>query len=165
MANTERAISGKEKTLYVLGDFYTFKATGRDTDDNYSIIEITVPPESGPPLHIHKNEDEGVYVLEGLFSIRNENNIIKGTKGTYAFLRRLLPHTYRNIGDVAGKLLITITPPGFEKFFEEAGIAVTRKDVASLSVPSTPVDIEEKVLRMWKKYDVEVILPNPTGFS
>jgi len=160
MANTDR-----EKSVYLLGEFYTFKATGRDTNNSYSIVEITVPPQSGPPLHIHKNEDEGIYVLEGLFSIRSENNIIKGTKGTYAFLRRLLPHTYRNIGDVAGKLLTTITPPGFEKFFEEAGIAVTRKDVALSKAPSTPVDIEEKVLRIWKKYDVEVILPTPTGFS
>ena len=41
------------------------KDGGVDTDNAFSQIEIDDPHGTGPPLHVHHNEDETFYVLEG----------------------------------------------------------------------------------------------------
>lgn len=49
-------------------------------------------------------------------------------------------HTYKNIGDHFGKLLLIITPPQFEKYFEEIGIPIDNKSSFQLP-PITPTVI------------------------
>ena len=41
------------------------------------------------------------------------------SKGGLIHLPKKLPHSFRNIGDKAGQLINTMTPGGFEGFFEE----------------------------------------------
>lgn len=70
MENVERGAaqvaSGAGKTLWVLGDLYEFKATGEGTGGRFALWETTTPPGNpGPPPHIHHNEDEVFYLLEG----------------------------------------------------------------------------------------------------
>ena len=50
-----------EKAVNLLGDIMRFKAIGGQTEGKYSLLEITVPPQNGPPLHIHNREDESCY--------------------------------------------------------------------------------------------------------
>lgn len=59
---------GEGESLWVLGDLYTFKATGKQTNGDYIVIEQIIQPQNGPPPHIHHREDEAFYVLEGRFS-------------------------------------------------------------------------------------------------
>ena len=42
------------KTIAVVGDIYRFLATGEDTNGKYAMWEAIVPPESGPPPHVHR---------------------------------------------------------------------------------------------------------------
>lgn len=44
---------------------------------------------------------------------------VKETEGSLAILPRGVPHGFRNVGTTPGKILETITPAGFEKYFEE----------------------------------------------
>jgi hypothetical protein len=41
------------------------KATAVDTGGQMTIIEITEPPGSQAPLHVHHREDESFWILEG----------------------------------------------------------------------------------------------------
>ena len=43
----------------------TVKAGGADMGNAFSQIETDDPRGSGPPLHLHHNEDETFYILEG----------------------------------------------------------------------------------------------------
>ena len=52
------------------GDLYRFLVTGAETGGAYFAMEAVVPPGGGPPPHIHTNEDETFYVVEGRCSIR-----------------------------------------------------------------------------------------------
>ena len=110
---------GQGKTLSVLGERITLKITGEDTGGGLSIVEIATPPQAGPPLHVHHREDEGLYVAEGMYEIRVGGRMIPAPPGTCVFLPREVPHTYTNVGYRTGRLLATITPAGFEGFFEE----------------------------------------------
>jgi mannose-6-phosphate isomerase-like protein (cupin superfamily) len=60
----------KKKSVAVVGSIYKYLATGEDTGGAYSLFEALVPPKDpGPPPHLHRNEDEAFYVLQGEFSI------------------------------------------------------------------------------------------------
>ena len=61
------ASENKKKSLWILGDIYTSKISGDETHGIYSVWEIEVPPNNGPPLHKHSMGDEAFYVLEGEF--------------------------------------------------------------------------------------------------
>ena len=102
-----------------MSDIYTPKISGNETHGIYSVWEIEVPPNNGPPLHKHSMEDEAFYVLEGGFSfpygnkeatVLEKGQVIYASKGEF--------HTYKNIGSPFGKLLLIINPPYFEKFFK-----------------------------------------------
>jgi quercetin dioxygenase-like cupin family protein len=110
------------------------------------VVEISTPPQVGPPLHVHQHEDEAVYVLEGMYEIRVGGRMIPAPPGTFAFLPRDIPHTYANVGYRTGKLLVTITPAGFERFFEEL----------SLLAPDAPSD-REHIGTIGRKYGLEIL--------
>ena len=48
-----------------IGEAITFKARGSETGGTMTAFETIVAVGEGPPLHVHANEDEAVYVLEG----------------------------------------------------------------------------------------------------
>ena len=59
-----------------------------------------------------------MYVLEGMYEIRVGGRMIPCAAGDLCLLPREIPHTYTNVGYRTGRLLVTIAPAGFERFFE-----------------------------------------------
>jgi hypothetical protein len=49
--------TGEGQAVWVVGDHYTIKASGEDTGGAFALIEVLVPPQSGPPPHLHRRED------------------------------------------------------------------------------------------------------------
>ncbi len=115
----------------MLGDFVTIKIHGRDTGGTLSQITTTCGPKIGPPLHVHHREDETFYVIAGEFEFICGGERTTGGPGTVARLPRGVPHRFANIGTSPGHLLVTMTPSGFEGFFEEIG-ALTREEQADM---------------------------------
>ncbi len=146
----------KNISLWVLGSVYTVKISGDETQGRYSIWEIEVPLNNGPPLHKHSKEDEAYYILEGDFSFLYGDKEIKADKGRFVYVPRGGFHTYRNVGRSYGKLLLIITPPQFEKFFEEIGIAI--EDKSSFHPPFITSATIENIAKISAKYGVEIKL-------
>lgn len=111
--------TGQGKVLNVMGETIICKVTGEDTNGAYSVVEQVSPAQGGVPLHVHQHEDEMFYILEGDYEIRCGEQTFMATKGSLAILPRGIPHEFRNIGTTPGRILETITPAGFEKYFEE----------------------------------------------
>lgn len=78
-----------------------------------------VPPGAGPPLHIHHNEDETFYVLQGelVMEVDGERTTVKA--GSTAFLPRDVPHAFANLSEQTVRTLVVVTPGGLEHFFAE----------------------------------------------
>ena len=138
--------AGKGRVLSVLGERVTLKLTADESDGTCAAVEISTPPQVGPPLHVHQREDEVFYVLEGMYEIRVGGRVVPAPPGTFAFLPREIPHTYTNVGYRTGKLLVTITPAGFERFFEEL----------SLLAPDAPC-AREQLEAIGRKYGLEIL--------
>lgn len=130
----------------VLGTGMTCKVSSEETGGAYSIVENVVPPHDGPPPHVHRNEDEIFYVVDGEFEIRCGERTFTAAKGALAVLPRNVPHSFRNVGATEGRMLTTITPGGFEKFFAEV----------SREVPTMPPDLD-KLKEIARKYDLEFL--------
>ena len=147
---------GEGKSLWVLGDLYTFKVVGEDTGGSFALIEVQVQPENGPPPHIHHREDETFYVLDGEFSFLHGDRGFIATSGSLIYISKGTLHTFKNVGTAPGRLLVVITPAGFEKFFEEIGEPVIDK---SSPPPFNPATVE-KLLALAPKYHLEVRVPS-----
>lgn len=90
---------------------------GSETGGAIGIFTETVPGPGGPPLHVHDDADEAIFLLEGEARVvaGGKESIVK--KGEAAFAPRGTEHTFRVLPEQGGKLLIMLSPAGFEGFF------------------------------------------------
>jgi quercetin dioxygenase-like cupin family protein len=126
-------------------DVVEILATRERTQGAFGIFRIEIAPQSGPPAHIHRGEDEFFYVLKGQFQFKLGDQLVDAPAGSFIFLPRDHLHTFQNIGAETGLLLVGVTPAGLEHFFVER----------------QGVDMETQQA-LFKKYGVEVVGP-PLG--
>lgn len=67
------------------------------------------PPRWIAPLHLHRNDDEAWYVLEGTLCVRVGNDVVEAKAGSAVFVPRGTPHTYRNPGAGLVRYLLVMT--------------------------------------------------------
>lgn len=103
------------------------KLSAAHSDGELTIIEASIAPGDGPPLHVHAKENESYYVLDGNFEFVCGEESARGGPGTFVFAPRNVPHRYRNVGDMRGRILFGFTPGGIEKFFAEAAAEPLRE--------------------------------------
>lgn len=109
-----------ERSLWYMGGLMTIHLDAKDTDGALALVEVSAESGGEPPLHVHENEDEMFYVLEGSLQVtRGSEQLVLGP-GESGFLPRGVPHTFKILSDSA-KALVTITPAGFEEYFRAIG--------------------------------------------
>jgi quercetin dioxygenase-like cupin family protein len=114
---------GTGERIWIAGDTLSFKATAAETGGAYTLIEVLAAPGGGPPPHIHDNEEETFYVIDGTFEILLGERLVRAERGAFALVPRGTVHRFRCIGDGPGRMLVLFTPGGIERFFREAGRA------------------------------------------
>jgi len=85
----------------------------------FSLIEQLSPPGEGIPPHIHAQEDETFIIIEGEIDLEYGGKKMKAKAGDTFFLPRLKPHGYVNNGKLPCRVMVIISPGGFEQFFED----------------------------------------------
>jgi quercetin dioxygenase-like cupin family protein len=116
------ADTNEAKTVTLGPNRVAFLLRGQQTKGLYSLTEFTLaaPPAPGPPVHSHSAEDELTYVLEGELEFVLGERSERGPVGSFFLVPRGTPHTLRNLGPGAARILVVLTPPGFEGYWEEA---------------------------------------------
>jgi quercetin dioxygenase-like cupin family protein len=132
-----------------LGDGVTIKLTEAETGGALTMFESAPAPGVGPPKHVHANEDEVVYVLEGTLRFKLGDEMRETPAGGFAFVPRGLHHAWQNIGSEPARLLIGFTPasPGMERFF-----------LAFAEVPEGG-PVQEEFARLGKEAGFDVVGP------
>ena len=100
------------------GGSLTFKATGAETGGTLLFIESDIPPGGGPPLHVHADMDEIIYVLNGQLRIRLGGDLHPAAAGTCVFIPHGMAHAWQVVGTAPVRFLAIVTPAGLEHFFE-----------------------------------------------
>jgi hypothetical protein len=109
---------------------------------------------------VHHREDEVFYVLEGEFSFNVSSRMIRAKVGQTLYGKRDVPHTFKNTGDKAGRMIVVVAPAGLEKFFAEIGTPLASPKAAP--VEPTPADIQ-RLRAAAPRYGLEILPPpNPS---
>lgn len=93
--------------------------TLKASNPGIGVTEVVLRPGEEPPFHVHKNEDEWLYVLEGAVSFHVGGESYFGEAGAFVFFPRGIPHTF-TIETPSARFLVMNTPGGFERMFELA---------------------------------------------
>jgi mannose-6-phosphate isomerase-like protein (cupin superfamily) len=96
-----------------------FLASSEDTHGAWSLLEVMEMPSYKTNLHRHNHTDEAFYVLEGKLTTRISDTIFEYSAGSYILIPRGTPHAQGNRGQVPAKILLMMTPGGFEQSFED----------------------------------------------
>lgn len=97
-----------------------FKADENETDENYSVSEWWLEPNSdGPGAHHHENNDEVFYVLEGTISFLIGEKWIDSEKGTFLRIPAKTIHDFKNRTGKKTGVLNFFIPGGFERNMPE----------------------------------------------
>ena len=134
------------------GSLAVIKASVADTGGQMAIIEVTEPPGSEAPLHVHHREDEGFWLLEGSATFEVGDTTIEAQAGDYLFGPRDIPHGY-TVGAAGCRMLFIMTPGGIEEL-----IIATSEPAASRTLPSPPEEEPdwEHLVSMARAYGVEL---------
>ena len=93
------------------------KASADTTGGAFAIFEENAPVDT--PLHVHANEDELFYVLEGEHVFEVGDREFQAGPGALVFAPRGVPHAQRRVVPRAGRILVLTSPAGLEGFFRE----------------------------------------------
>lgn len=119
--------SDQGKKWNVFGVKIVGKILSEDTHGKYSVIVTETPSQGGPPKHVHQHEDELFYILKGNYTFYCGSKTIKATKGDFVHLPKGIPHHFKNTDTISGITMNTITPGGFENFFNDVAYYTQNK--------------------------------------
>jgi quercetin dioxygenase-like cupin family protein len=118
-------------------------ASSADTGE-FALIESLAPAGSQPPLHVHRNEGEGFYVLEGELTLWVGEDTRTLRPGEFLFAPRQVPHTIR-VGEGGARWLL-IAGPRFEAFVRAVG---------ALTADPDPIEMT----RLAARHDIDLLGP------
>jgi quercetin dioxygenase-like cupin family protein len=128
------------KGVKLAGRPMTFLVTGSDTKHT-SMFEWTIPPGFSTGLHVHRVQEETFFVLEGECDWQVGSERVRATPGTFLFLPPGVPHNIGNASDKIARVLMTVSPPGHERYFEELAETVARGGAAD---PATIAELRAR---------------------
>ncbi len=122
------------RPVWLLDGLVVWKATRGTTGGHFELVEQQGRRGFGPPVHLHEQEAEGFYILEGELTFLLNDRTIRAEPGSFVFVPPATKHAFV-VDSAEAKFLLVVTPPGkFEAFVNELSEPATS---AILPPPST----------------------------
>jgi mannose-6-phosphate isomerase-like protein (cupin superfamily) len=132
----------------VYEQFWQFKH-GSLTGGRFDFMVGSIEYLSGPPLHVHEEQDDTFFVLEGVLTVQVGDEVHDIGPGDFATVPPGVPHTFDNIrkDQPPVKVCNLMTPGGLDRLFAETtGPAAQARD-------------PEEALRIRKKHGITHVGP------
>jgi mannose-6-phosphate isomerase-like protein (cupin superfamily) len=104
------------------------------------IIEATVAPGGGAPLHVHADLDDSFYLVSGRLAVRCGEQAFAVSPGDYVALPHGVPHTFRVVGDEPAVMLQVHSDDSFLRFIRAAGQPAPSRSLPPGLVLATDMD-------------------------
>lgn len=117
---------------FVFPDVITLKIllSGKQTDGRQAVFEDIVEPGVGPGRHIHYNQDEIFFFLEGDFIAEVGGETFQFKPGDVAFIPKGVVHAFKNVGTTKGRLRYIFSPADtIEEMFREMHASLQKGDL------------------------------------
>jgi quercetin dioxygenase-like cupin family protein len=108
------------EAFWLLGMLQTVKIGKADAGGRFGMLEIVVPQGVGSPWHVHPEEDEWFYVLDGALTFWVGDTKLELTAGGFAFGPKGVPHTFYGSAPTT-RALVGFSPMQFEGFMRTIG--------------------------------------------
>jgi quercetin dioxygenase-like cupin family protein len=122
----------KRESFSWRGSTATVIATGEDTEGQFSLFDVLVPPQTELQPYINHQENEGFYILDGSISFQIDGQTITATPGSYVFVPKDQSYTFGNLETTPARLALITTP----RFGSSTNVA-THKDFRTDETEST----------------------------
>jgi quercetin dioxygenase-like cupin family protein len=109
-----------ERMWFAGGGVFTWKATAAETGGAFLAFEDHMARGKTTPLHVHPNEDEALYVLEGELLVHIEGEEHKVGRGGLFVAPRGVAHAFMVTSETAHVFSFQ-TPGTGERFYRDAG--------------------------------------------
>jgi DNA-binding transcriptional MerR regulator/quercetin dioxygenase-like cupin family protein len=135
------------------------KVSGKDTDGAMCVFEFT--GASGGPPHLHHDQDEWIYVVEGEFEFHVGNKRFHLSAGESVFMPRKVAHMWGCVSGKPGKIINVYLPAGkMEEFFRELGKPPKDLITAEQMVEKTYTEEQVKSLcRLFEAHGMDLLPP------
>jgi len=145
--------------LSILGGTYRIIIPGKTTDGEFAVIDMQIPPGSGPGPHAHASFHETFYVMDGEVEFKTEDGKSIARKGDVITIPKGgAIHSFKNVSQSMAHLLCTVVPAGLDEFFQEIGTPVQAGDF--LPAPQLDENAVKKLMAAAKKYGQTVYPPD-----
>ena len=101
-----------------LNHLATVKLDAGSSASGMGAVEFLAPRGFGPPLHVHREEDELFYVIDGHVRFEYGGDSVHGETGALLLLPNAEPHTFQVESDTARFLTVVAG-----RFVSRAGIS------------------------------------------
>jgi len=83
-----------------------------------SVLMGWLKPGEGPSDHVHFNQEEMFFIVEGTYEFTIGGQTSTAGPGTLVFIPRNLVHRFKNIGDTTARMLDWSLPGGQDHYFK-----------------------------------------------
>jgi mannose-6-phosphate isomerase-like protein (cupin superfamily) len=113
--------------------------SGEQTAGQFCLFENMSGGNTRTPIHVHAEDDETIYMLEGELTAVIDEEPRRLTAGESIFLPRGIPHQLVNMSGSPNRYVLIGTPALFDRFVEEGGHELQPDEAVG---PPTPEEVE-----------------------
>ena len=118
-------------------DMTVLLLTTEATGGAISVIMGCHKPGEGPPDHVHFNQEEMFFIVEGTYEMTVGDQTSTAGPGTIVFIPRNVVHRFKNVGQTTARMLDWSLPGGQDHYFKAisdlaAGNAFTGEKVMEI---------------------------------
>jgi mannose-6-phosphate isomerase-like protein (cupin superfamily) len=125
--------SRSQHDIRLAGTAIDIKVSASDTGGGLCVTEVTSLHKGGPVRHLHHEQDEWFYVVEGEHVIEVADERYELGPGDSLLAPRKVAHAWAYVGGGKGRLIAALQPAGeVEELFEEVaklGSSTPREDL------------------------------------
>ena len=144
---------------HFLNHLATVKVGAGDSASGLNATEFTAPRGFGPPLHVHREEDEMMFVIDGRVRLEFGGETVVAETGSMVSLPCGIPHTFQVESATARMLTVAAgrrSAPSFDRFVASLGVATD-----DARIPE-PAEIDPgHVAAVCAEHGIEVLGPPP----
>jgi quercetin dioxygenase-like cupin family protein len=156
-----------ETTRSYMGGLMTFLATSAETENRSLLLEVRTVPGAEPPPHLHYDQDEVFYILEGELEVYCMGQVRIARAGEMVFLPRMQAHAFYFLSPL--HFLAWVQPGGLDGYFEAMSSPATSMGIPAHIATYAESDPEEalaklnEVIALAAKYGVKMLTPEETA--
>ena len=142
------------KAFWFLNTLTINKVGAEDSKGRLSIVDHRVPPGFAPPPHIHEVSDEAFLVLDGELEGFCGDRGWKAGPGSLVYLPRGIPHGFNVSKTGPGRIIVVVTPGGFDQFVAELG-----EPAHDLRLPDPVPPDPARVVQLAAAHGIQILPP------